>query len=383
MRKHKIIPDTGGWTLKDRLAYRLITAFRYGELPEKPAVGKGYEYWPQGAVTAENKPVYGCIRLGKENKLMLSFCGGGVSFDEYTAARPNKPGNRDKQNFYAVEAETSDILLRTGTNGRSKKNPFCDWTVAVLPYTTGDFHCGRSDYPYTDLNGNPQILRHHGYINYRLLLEKVRELVPNPEKLIITGFSAGAFGTALLADDIIGEFPACHDVTVICDSAMMHNHWQTIAREVWDAPEEICARLTGTEIVTDSLIALHNKRPEVKIMYCCSSRDWALTQYVGYLEEDGNWNPTKETGDRFQKHLADMADALMAAIPEIGLFYFDKPEPDYKEADLTSHCILAGSAAFTVREEGITAAEWMKKGVNGEMLKIGLAHLSERKNQSE
>ena len=133
MRKHKIIPDTSGWTLKDRLVYRLLTAFRYGELPENPVIGKGYEYWPKGAVTAENKPTYGCIRLGKENRLMLSFCGGGVSFSEYTAARPNKPGNRDQQNFYAVEAETSDILLRTGTNGRSKKNPFRDWTVAVLP----------------------------------------------------------------------------------------------------------------------------------------------------------------------------------------------------------------------------------------------------------
>ena len=155
----------------------------------------------------------------------------------------------------------------------------------------------------------------------------------------------------------------------------MHNDWQNIARKVWGAPEEICARLTGTEIVTDSLIALHNKRPEVKIMYCCSNRDWALTQYVGYLEEGGNWKPAKETGDRFQKHLADMADTLMAAIPDIGLFYFFQPEPAYQEADLTKHCICASSNAFTVSEQGITVAEWMERGVSGEMLKLGLAHL--------
>ncbi|MBR3349387.1 MAG: hypothetical protein IKG55_04835, partial [Solobacterium sp.] len=94
-----------------------------------------------------------------------------------------------------------------------------------------------------------------------------------------------------------------------------------------------------------------------------------------YLEEDGNWHPSKETGDRFQKHLADMADALMAAIPEIGLFYFCKPDTAHKEADLTIHCICAGSGAFTVSEEGITVAQWMEKGVNGEMLKLGLEHL--------
>ena len=375
MAKRKITPDTSAWSTREKLMYRLITALRYPELPEKPVIGKGYEYWPAGAVTGEGKPTYGCVRLGTENKLMLSFCGGGGSFSEFTAARPNRMGTKEKQVFYALEAEPADLLLRTGTNGRSKKNPFRDWTVVVLPYTTGDFHCGQNDFPYTDLNGKSAVLHHHGYQNYRLLLEKAKELVPNPDKLIITGFSAGAFGTALLSDDAIGAFPNCRDVTVICDSAMMHNDWQRIAREVWGAPEEICARLTGTEIVTDSLIALHNKRPDIKILYCCSTRDCALTQYVGFLEENGNWTPTKETGDRFQRHLSDMADALTEAIPNVGLFYFYNPDTSHRDADLTTHCICASSGAFTVRESGISVAEWMEKGVNGEMLKMGLEHL--------
>ena len=96
-----------------------------------------------------------------ENKLMLSFCGGGVSFSEFTAARPNRMGTKEKQVYYALEAEPADLLLRTGTNGRSKKNPFRDWTVVVLPYTTGDFHCGQNDFPYTDLNGKSAVLHHH------------------------------------------------------------------------------------------------------------------------------------------------------------------------------------------------------------------------------
>ena len=32
----------------------------------------------------------------------------------------------------------------------------------------------------------------------------------------------------------------------------------------------IAARLTGDEIVSDSLLALHKNHPEIKIMYCCS-----------------------------------------------------------------------------------------------------------------
>ncbi len=378
MSKRKIDhPDIKQWARKDRLLYRIMNPLRFPEMPENPKRNKNYEYWPEGAVTAEGLPTYGCLRLGTENKLIISFCGGGVSFDEFTAARPNKLGTKEKQVFYAVEAEAADLVLRIGTNGRSKKNPFRDWSILLLPYTTGDFHCGQKDFPYMDLNGKPAILHHRGYDNYRKLLSKIREFVPNPEKLIITGFSAGAFGTALLADDVCGEFPDCRDVTVICDSAMMHHDWQRIAREVWGAPEEICRRLTGTEIVTDSLLALHEKRPDVKIMFCCSTRDNALTQYVGFLEENGNWTPAKETGDRFQKHLADMADTLIRHIPDVGLFYFFLPDKNFTEAGLSTHCICASGAAFTVKEDGVSVAEWMQRGVNGEMLKLGLRHLKE------
>ena len=368
-------PDMTGWSLGTKLSYHLIDWLRWPEMPAQPKIGKNYEFWPEGSITAEGNPTYGCIRLGTENKLMISFCGGGVSINEFTAARPGRTGAADP-NFYSVEPNAADLLMKFGTNGTSKKNPFRNWNYLVLPYTTGDFHCGRGEFPYTDLNGKPAVLHHHGYENYRNLLKKILELVPNPEQLIVTGFSAGAFGTSLLADDVISQFPDCRDVTVICDSAMMEHDWQKVAREVWNAPEEICARLTGREIVSDSLIALHQKHPDVKIMFCCSKRDFALTQWVGFLEEDGNWTLTKENGDRFQQHLKDMVERLEANIPEVSIFIFNTPNKQYEKEQLTTHCICGSGAAFTVAEQGITVAQWMERGVKGETLRLGLEHLS-------
>ena len=367
-------PDMKGWPLINKALYTYINLTRFPELPEKPAVGKNYEYHPEGAVCANGEPYHGCLRLGKENKLMIAFSGGGVSFDEYTAARPNTVGNSG-QTFYSQEVFFADIVMKLGTYGRSRQNPFRDWSILFVPYATGDFHCGTNDFPYTDLNGKPAILHHHGYKNYRALLSKIKELVPNPEQIIVTGFSAGAFATSLLTDDVCGEFPDCGDVTAIVDSAIMRREWRSVAENVWKAPKEISDRLTGDEIVTDSLLALHEKRPEVKIMYCCSKRDAALTQFVGYLQENGNWKPTARTGDIFQRDLKELTETLSERIPNLAVFIFDTPDKSSGDANLTVHCICGSGAAFTTKADGVKCVDWMVSGVNGKPLKLGLGNL--------
>ena len=188
--------DRKGWPLLNRLLADYIELTRFPELPERPKKGKNYEYWPEGALCANGNPYHGCIRLGSTNKLMIGFSGGGVSVDEHTAARPQRVGGQGEM-FYSDDVRFGDVIPRIGTFGQSKKNPFRDWNLLFVPYATGDFHCGTGDFPYTDLDGNPAVLHHHGYTNFQLLLKKIKELVPNPEQILVTGFSAGAFATSL------------------------------------------------------------------------------------------------------------------------------------------------------------------------------------------
>ncbi len=371
MEKH----DKTGWSLFNRLLGAYVEWTRFPDLPEHPRIGKNYEYFPEGAVCGCGKPYHGCIRLGTENKLIIGFSGGGVSFSEYTAARPQRIGNQE-QNFYADDVWFGDVVPRMGTFGQNKKNPFRDWSLLFVPYASGDFHCGTADYPYTDLNGQKAVLYHHGYTNYRALLKKIKEFVPNPDQILVTGFSAGAFATSLLTDDICEAFPQCKNITACVDSAIMcHPDWHQVAKEVWKSPPEIADRLAGPEIVTDSLLALHEKRPDVKIMYCCSKRDAALTQFVGFLEENGNWNPTKKTGDMFQAHLKDMVQRLKSAIPNISIFIFDTPDKNNKDAELTVHCLCGSNAAFQTAVDGVTCVDWMRRGVGGEVIQVGLEKL--------
>lgn len=365
--------DRKGWPFFNRILADFIELTRFPELPNRPKQGKNYEYWPDGALCANGNPYHGCIRLGSANKLMIGFSGGGVSVDEYTAARPQRVGGQGEM-FYSDDVRFGDIIPRIGTFGQSKKNPFRDWNLLFVPYATGDFHCGTGDFPYTDRNGKRAVLHHHGYTNFQMLLTKIKELVPNPEQILVTGFSAGAFATSLLTDAVAAAFPNCKDITACVDSAMMHYDWQRVAREIWKAPEEIAARLTGNEIVSDSLLALHRNHPEIKIMYCCSVRDAALTQMEMYLE-DGRWIPDKAAGMDFQQKLKKMLSALQKEIPGLSTFIFDTPDKNSKDADLTVHCLCGSNAAFTTAVNGVSCADWMMRGVSGEVLKLGLEKL--------
>ena len=365
--------DRSGWPLFNRILGDFIELTRFPELPESPKLGKNYEYWPDGALCANGNPYHGCIRLGSSNKLMIGFSGGGVSVDEHTAARPQRVGGQGEM-FYSDDVRFGDVILRLGTFGQAKKNPFRDWNLLFVTYATGDFHCGTGDFPYTDLNGEPAVLHHHGYTNFQMLLTKIKELVPSPDQILVTGFSAGAFATSLLTDAVAAAFPECRDITACVDSAMMHCDWQRVARDVWKAPKEISDRLTGTEIVTDSLLALHEKRPDIKIMYCCSARDAALTQMETYLE-NGRWIPDRDDGIRFQEKLKEMLDSLQKSIPDMSIFIFDTPDKNSKASGLTVHCLCGSGAAFTTVSDGVTCSDWMIRGVNGEVLKLGLDKL--------
>ena len=365
--------DRSGWPLFNRILADYIELTRFPELPESPKLGKNYEYWPDGALCANGNPYHGCIRLGNSNKLMIGFSGGGVSVDEYTAARPQRIGGQGEM-FYSDDVRFGDVIPRIGTFGRSKKNPFRDWNLLFVPYATGDFHCGTGDFPYADLNGAPAVLHHHGYTNFQMLLTKIKELVPSPDQILVTGFSAGAFATSLLTDAVAAAFPECRDITACVDSAMMHCDWQRVARDVWKAPKEISDRLTGTEIVTDSLLALHEKHPDIKLLYCCSVRDAALTQMETYLE-NGRWIPDRDDGIRFQEKLKEVLDSLQKSIPDMSIFIFDTPDKNSKASGLTVHCLCGSGAAFTTVSDGVTCSDWMIRGVNGEVLKLGLDKL--------
>ena len=336
------------------------------ELTGTPEVGKWYRITPEGTKSSDGSEWHGLIKVGKENKVAVYFFGGGASISGYTSERGNE--------FFATKASIQDFVALGGISSDSEENPFRDWTFLVLPYATGDFHSGTGEYHYLK-NNVEQTVYHTGYDNYSSFIEKARQYVGEPDTLLVTGFSAGGFATSLLADDVIGRFPSATNVTVCVDSSLLlYDGWHETAADLWKSPKEISDRLTGNNIVLDSLTALYQKRGDsVKILFDCSYRDDTLQQYQSFIRT-GKMEKNKENGDIFQKDLKQMAEDLQNNIPGIGIYIWNYDQDS--STGNTQHTIIS-SNLFDKLEDDISVAEWIIAAVDGDVSSHGLHLLEE------
>lgn len=86
--------------------------------------------------------------------------------------------------------ETADPQIPTYgvLNADDPDNPVADWNVVFSPYCDGSLHFGDSDIPDQDR-------KHHGLRNVSASLDVARETFPHPQRILLTGASAGGYGT--------------------------------------------------------------------------------------------------------------------------------------------------------------------------------------------
>ena len=325
-------------------------------LEGEPEIGKWYDIPVEGALSSDGSEWHGIFRKGTENKVVVYFFGGGVSITPETS--------EGGKQFYATSMLAQDFVAQGGIGSSADNNPFKDWSFIVIPYATGDFHAG------TGIYEGERTVYHTGYNNYSAFIEQIKPYVGEPDTLLVTGFSAGGFATALLADDVIDRFPSAGNVTVCVDSSLLlYDGWHDTAVDLWRTPSEISDRLTTDNLVLDSLIALYEKRGDsVKILFDCSYRDDTLMQYQSYIDT-GKMDKTRELGDNFQQDLKEMVIALQANIPNVGIYIWSNGEdPDTHN---TQHTIIS-SNVFDSLGNDRSVGEWIFDAVNGEVRTYGI-----------
>jgi len=339
-----------------------MTFFKtFPELNGTPEIGKWYQITPANTISSDGSEWHGIFRKGTENKVVVYFFGGGVSITEETSRGGTK--------FYATNMLAQDFVAQGGIGSDDDANPFKDWTMIVIPYASGDFHSGTGEYHYVE-NGKNKTVYHNGYNNYTNYIEAVKEYVGEPDTLLVTGFSAGGFATALLADDVMDRFPTAENVTVCVDSALLlYDGWRDSAENLWQSPQEISDRLTTNNLVLDSLTALYEKRGDsVKILFDCSYRDNTLMQYQSYID-NGEMLQSKELGDQFQVTLKEMVQKLKTNIPTIGVYIWSYAE-DPKTGN-TQHTIISSNVFDKLGNEK-SVCEWIYDAVNGNVQNYGI-----------
>jgi len=347
----------------------------FAELGSEPVKeGTLYLVTPEGAVTSTGDQWVGGFKKGSENKLVVCFFGGGVSVDEYTAARglSRKAGEFFYFDDMSIWKNVAYDCYKGAFGSDLETNPFKDWSIVILPYTTGDFHIGTGEFEYTNIEGQKDTLYHHGYTNFKLFMDKVMPYLGTPEAIVVSGSSAGGFGTSFLSEDVTELFPETKNfVTCVDASLLLWDKFPETCKNVWQAPEHIANRFVSNNSVLDCLTALHNDKPYVKILFTCSARDEALVGFGNYFDNGVKTVGTKEEGITFQQRLQNFVNQLIAVDENAGVFIWDDMVAN-EESNLTVHTIETGANFHTDRGGNGSIAQWLIDAVNGNVRVVGL-----------
>ncbi len=349
----------------------------YPDLKEDPKVGKWYKVETSEMKSSDGSNYHAFFKKGSSNKVIVYFAGGGNSINEDTA----------KYDTYNTRMLKPDYLANLTMNmggllSDVEESPYSDYSVILFPYATGDFHIGTGEFTYTDVDGEEKILYHNGYINFTEAMNEIlaKAGIEDADTVIVTGYSAGAFGAGLLAEDVFTDyFPNAESKTVLVDAGLLlYDGWKDVVQNVWAAPEHIQSRIKTDNLILDSLTALHNDLGNrVNILFDCSTRDGDLAtgqRYLDtlYIDDDGNMPLSESDGDDFQAMLkqfvADLKNLTNANVFIFdGLSWYDRPY------NLTLHTVIGTPYAWIKMNDTDTSiAEWLDDAVKGNTQDYGI-----------
>ncbi len=116
-------------------------------------------------------------------------------------------------------------------------NPFADYSYVYMSYCTGDLHSGTAPKTYEGPSG-PETIHHVGGLNLITYLERLVATFPSLDRVVVSGISAGGFGSTLNWWRYQGAFPyarvdVLNDAGLIVDPA--GDRWATML-EAWTMP---------------------------------------------------------------------------------------------------------------------------------------------------
>ncbi len=343
---------------------------QYPEIKENPKTTKWYRVSDKAMKDSEGNSYHALFKKGSENNVLVYFAGGGVSVNEEMA----------KDDTYNTKLVKPDFLANITMNmgglaSDAEGSPFKDWSMILFPYATGDFHAGTGEFKYIDKDGKEKTLYHNGYNNYTLAMREILEKaeIGNPDKVVVTGYSAGGFATALLSDNIYTNyFPNAKSKNVLVDAALLLNDdWHSIATNVWKTPKNISDKLTTNNLTLDCLKALNEKYGNnIHLLFDSSTRDGDLAKVQNYFDT-GVMDVNEDKGDIYQQTLKDTIPEFKKA--NVSLFIWDGVGWYNDTRNLTAHTIIATPAVWLPFEkQKKSIAEWLNDAVNGELKDYGI-----------
>jgi hypothetical protein len=259
----------------------------------------------------------------KSDKLMIFLQGGGACFDQFTCLANAATGNANVDNQKGE--------LTAGVFDRSNaKNPVKDWNFVFIPYCTGDVHLGTKDDGMVDAADGVQ--HFVGRLNLTAFLNRVVPTFSTASQVLLTGVSAGGFGSAGNTEYVqwaFGKVP----VTVIDDSgpamstkvvpSCLQKQW----RDLWGFDGSIlkdcgadCPDRDNFELDYTKHVAEHADGRMAGLI--SSNADNTITVFFGYGQNNctGNFATPVSQAD-FTAGLLEYRDFVKGIYPNYGTYY--------------------------------------------------------------
>lgn len=308
------------------------------------ALAQGLEaFWKAvevpGGVCSDGSPYRFYVSPGDPRKVVIDFQGGGACWDQATCG----PESRT----YRKRVDVQELYLAQGIYNRmSVANPFFGWTHVFVPYCTGDLHVGRATVDYGGFK-----VHHQGARNVLAVLEYVFRNYTNPERIFVTGCSAGAYGAVFWADKVLSTYKSaqiavCGDagVGVRTEGFPGFNRWNSRLPEL--------PGLSANPEVHEIYLALAKTYPKAVIAQYTTVLDG--TQIFFYALMKGETSPSEATAKEWA--IKAQEAVLRPAQAENYTFYL---------APGSQHCILPRPELYTLKVGEVSFLDWLRALAEG------------------
>jgi len=300
---------------------------------------------------------------GKAEKLVIFLQGGGGCYDANTC-NSNRPayGMKDFAGFAGLGGRSGIFDSGKGAN------PFRDWDMVFVPYCTGDLHWG--DVSGVAVPGGPGEQRFVGHGNMAKILELIGPYFSGVSEVLLTGSSAGGYGTLVNYPQVATAFHGA-SVSLVDDCAPLFADNSALApclQELWGGlwgldqtlPSDCadCMREDG-----DGLAMLYphlsSAFPEGNFGLISFQRDLVIRAYLGDGMDDCS-STQALSAEVHEAGLFDLRDSLLGPSGRWSTFF---PAG-------AGHTTLGGAGFYNRRVDGTSVAEWAAGVVEGRVVHL-------------
>ena len=355
---YSIDPDTQQWsrwfadqpglsTLATLDDMQGVIALGATAAPKTPDLPPGWTKIEPGGDTicSRGTPYAYFVHPGTVNRLVVVFQGGGACWD---AASCSTPGLFDETVDDSDNPENFAVGIGDLDN---PENPFKDWFFVFIPYCTADLHLGNNSQTYT-VGGKETTIHHKGFANFSAVLDWIGDNFEQPEKIFVTGYSAGSVGSIMGGPHIHELYPDVplyqlgDSMAGVSTEDVMQDAFQN-----WNPTESQADWIPALQVpwneltLADTYIAVANYYPDDRWAQYNTAHDDVQTLFYNAQGGTGDWG-----------------QLMLASIQEIqdGALNFHSYIAPGK-----IHCLVE-DIFYTREVEGVRLVDWVEAMVNDE-----------------